>query len=125
MQKTIPRLIMKSPILLFSILILTSCSTPGVPVDKLVERNGVTYQVDSDEPFTGRSVRFYESGQLENRTDYRDGKKNGLSEWFWENGNLGQRGHLKDGKKDGLLEVFYENGELRRSVNYKNGVRTN
>ncbi len=119
----LPTLIMKYPIPLLSLLVLTACSAPEVLAGKLVERNGVTYQIDSDEPFTGRSVRFYENGQLENRADYKDGQKEGLSEWFWENGNLGQRGNLKDGKKNGLLEAFNQRGELLRSVHYKNGVR--
>jgi antitoxin component YwqK of YwqJK toxin-antitoxin module len=114
---------MKYLIPLLPLLVLTACSTPVVLADQLVERNSVTYQVDSDEPFTGRSERFYENGQLENRTDYKDGKKDGLSEWFWENGNLGQRGNLKNGKKEGLLEEFNQNGSLRRSSTYKNGVR--
>jgi antitoxin component YwqK of YwqJK toxin-antitoxin module len=114
---------MKYLIPFLSLLVLTACAKPEVLADKLVERNGITYQVDSDHPFTGRSVRFYENGQLENRTNYEDGKKEGLSVWFWKNGNLGQRGNLKDGKKNGLLETFDKNGELLRSVIYKNGVR--
>lgn len=127
-----PTLAMKYLILSLFLLTVTSCShaiAPEVPEvlevshDKLVERAGVTYQVDSDEPFTGRSVRFHENGKLQNKTDYKNGKKEGLSEWYWENGNLGQRGNLKDGKKNGLLEMFNENGELTRSVIYKDGVQ--
>lgn len=132
MLEASPTLAMKYLILSLSLLILTSCShaiAPEVPEvlevshDKLVERDGVTYQLDSDEPFTGRSVRFYENGKLENETDYKDGKKNGLSEWYWENGILGQRGNLKNGKKNGLLEMFNQNGKLIRSVIYKDGIR--
>ena len=125
-------LIMKHLFLSLSRLALTACShavPPEVPEvlevahEKLVERDGVTYEIDFDEPFTGRSVKYHENGNLKNRTDYVDGKKNGISEWFWENGVLGQRGHLKNGKLDGLLEVFYQNGKLQRSVIYKNGVK--
>ena len=114
---------MKYVIPLLFLLVLTACATPVVLADKLVERYGVVYQVDSDEPFTGHSERFHDNGRLKNRTHYKDGKKNGLSEWYWENGNLGQRGNLKDGKKNGLLEMFNENGELIRRFNYKDGVR--
>lgn len=132
MLEASPTLAMKYLVRSLSLLILTACShaiAPEVPEvlevshDKLVERNGFTYQVDSDEPFTGRSVRFHENGKLKNKTDYEDGKKDGLSEWYWENGNLGQRGNLKNGKKEGLLEMFNQNGKLIRSVIYKNGVR--
>jgi hypothetical protein len=126
-------MMMKYLIPLLPLLVLTACANPGAPAgqlvepevlaDQLVERNGVTYRVDSDEPFTGLSVKYHDNGKLKNRTDYKDGKKDGLSEWFWENGTLGQRGNLKGGKKNGLLEVFSQNGKLIRSVNYKNGVR--
>ena len=69
-----------------SLLILTACShaiAPEVPQvlevshAELVERDGVNYQIDSDEPFTGRSVRFHENGKLQNKAEYKDGKKNG------------------------------------------------
>ena len=123
MRETLPSSIVKYLPLLLPLLISIACSQPEVLASELVERDGITYRIDSDRPFTGTSVRFYESGQLENRTDYRNGKKEGLSEWFWENGNLGQRGHLKAGKKDGLLEMFDGNGEPTRSVIYKDGVR--
>lgn len=132
MLEVSPTLAMKYLILSLSFLILTSCSHAIAPEvsevlevshDKLVERDGVTYQVDSAEPFTGRSVRFHENGKLQNKTDYKNGKKNGLSEWYWENGILGQRGNLKNGKKEGLLERFNQNGVLIRRVVYKNGMR--
>ena len=130
MLEASPTLAMKYLILSLSLLILTSCShtiAPEVPQvlevshDELIKRC-FTYQVDSDEPFTGRSVKFYENGKLENTTNYKDGKKEGLSEWYWENGNLGQTGKLENGKKNGLFEMFNPNGKLIRSVIYKNGV---
>jgi antitoxin component YwqK of YwqJK toxin-antitoxin module len=122
---------MRYLILSLSLLILTSCShaiAPEVPEvlevsqDKLIKRDGVTYQVDSDEPFTGHAVRFHENGKLEYKTDYKEGKKNGLSEWYWENGILGQRGNLENDKKNGLVELFDQNGNLIRSVIYKDGI---
>jgi len=123
MREKFPTWIVSCSILPLSLLVLTSCSHPQVPFDELVKRNGVTYRVDSDEPFTGISVKFHENGLLKNRAHYKAGLKNGLSEWYWENGQLGQRANLKDGKKDGLLEAFNQNGQLQRSVIYKNGVK--
>ncbi len=156
MREASPTLAMKYLILSWSLLIVTSCSHAIAPEvlgvlevshDKLVERDGVTYQIDSDEPFTGRSVEFHQDGKLWRKTDYEDGKadgfyqmfhangqlatrvnykdgeKEGLGEWFWENGQLGQIGYFEDGKKEGLYEMFNEKGVLIRSVIYKNGVR--
>ena len=147
MRGGFPTLFMKYLIPLLSLLVLTACSAPEVLADKLVERNGVTYQVDSAEPFTGSSVEFHQDGKLWRKTDYedgkadglyqmfhangqlatrvnyKDGKKEGLGEWFWENGQLGQKGYFRDGKKEGPYEMLNENGILIRSVIYKNGVR--
>jgi antitoxin component YwqK of YwqJK toxin-antitoxin module len=123
MEKLAPGWKLKCLIAPLAFSMLVSCATPGVLADELVEKNGVLYRVDSDEPFTGRSLKYHENGRLMNSTDYRDGKKNGISEWFWENGTLGQRGHLKDGRKDGLLETFGANGDLTGRYNYKNGLR--
>lgn len=131
MQEASPTLAIRYLILSLSLLILISCSHANAPEapevlkvshDKLIKKDGVTYQVDSAEPFTGRSVRFHENGKLEYKTSYREGKKNGLSEWYWENGILEQRGNLKNGKKNGLLELFDQNGNLIRSVIYKDGI---
>jgi antitoxin component YwqK of YwqJK toxin-antitoxin module len=123
MRETFSSWIVNYLILPLPLLALTSCAHPEVLASELIERNGIAYQVDSNEPFTGSSVKFHENGQLKNRTNYRDGEKEGLNEWFWENGQLGQTGSLKGGKKDGPFEMFNQNGELTRSVNYKNGVR--
>lgn len=54
MREAAPGLMMKYLIALVSLLILTACAKPEILADQLVERDGVTYQMDSDEPFTGR-----------------------------------------------------------------------
>lgn len=123
MRETFSTWIVNYLILPLPLLALAACSHPEILASELVERNGIAYQVDSNEPFTGSSVKFHENGRLKNRANYKDGKKEGLNEWFWENGQLGQTGSLKGGKKDGPFEMFNQNGELTRSVNYKNGVR--
>ena len=66
------------------LLILSSC-TKEVPSERLVERNGIVYEVNSTTPFTGTSVY---DGRLEGTNSYRHDYKNGLL--------------------DGLLVVFYD-----------------
>jgi antitoxin component YwqK of YwqJK toxin-antitoxin module len=53
--------------------------------------------------------------QLADRDNYKDGKLHGLSESFfayWGNGQICQRTEFKEGERNGIHEVFNEKGEL-------------
>jgi antitoxin component YwqK of YwqJK toxin-antitoxin module len=52
----------------------------------------------------GSVEEFYESGQLDWRGNYKDGKGEGLFEYYYKNGQLEKRGNVKEGKPDGLFE---------------------
>ena len=50
---------MKQLLTILCLVLLVSCSPPPeVPDDKLVERQGIKYEVNSDQPFTGISVEY-------------------------------------------------------------------
>ena len=108
-------------LVILSLIVLVSCSPTEVPSEKLVERGGITYLINSQTPFSGRSVSYYENGQLTFKGNFKDGKPDGLSETYYENGQLWIKGNYKDGKKDGLEEWYYENGQLTQRANYKDG----
>ena len=121
---------MKCLVPLLSFLLLVSCTqkeTPevhqafGIAADRLVSRNGVTYRVNSEIPFTGSSVTFRKNGLMRSRINYKDGNQEGLFEMFYADGRLQSRVSMKDGKKDGLSEVFWENGQFKSRKNFKNG----
>jgi len=77
---------MKKLLPIIFILILSSCSKE-VPLEQTVERNGITYEVNSEESFTGTTVQFHKNGQLRSKTNYKDGKReDGLYETYDENG---------------------------------------
>ena len=101
---------------------LTSCSTETEVLETaLLERQGLAYQVNSDTPFTGLVVSYYDNGQYEYKKNYKDGKQHGLYEKFYENGQLQAKGNYKDGKQHGLYEQFSENGQLQAKWNLKDG----
>jgi len=112
---------MKKLLTILCLVLLVSCSNQ-VHSDKLVERDGITYEVNSTTPFTGSSVSYYEGAHPEYRGNYKNGKKDGLMEWFHENGQLSVRENYKDGKYDGLWEYFDDDGNLTKTENYKDGV---
>jgi antitoxin component YwqK of YwqJK toxin-antitoxin module len=78
-------------------LLLGGCGEKEVPSSQLVTRQYITYLVNSEKPFTGKSYELYPNGQK-----------------LWEV-------NFKDGKPDGLYVEWYENGQKRREANYKHG----
>ena len=88
---------MKQLLSIFCLLILVSCSNE-VSNDKLVERQGITYEVNSQTPFTGSEVSYYENGKLERRGNLKEGEQDGMWETFEEEGNLTKTEEWKDGE---------------------------
>ena len=52
-------------------------------------------------------------------------KKNGVVKTYYDNGQLESRTNYKDSKLNGLHESWYENGKPRESTMYKDGVKRN
>lgn len=63
---------------------------------------------------------YYDNGQLESRSNYKDDKLNGLYETWYKNGQLKARGIYKDDKLEGLWEIWYLNGQLMSRTYYEN-----
>ena len=83
--------------------------------------DGKTYKKNSDTPFTGIEESFHENGQIEARTNYKNGLEHGLWEMFYENGQLMRRGNCNNGRLDGLCEDFDEEGNLTKTETYEKG----
>ena len=114
---------MKKLLTILCLVLLVSCSNE-VPDDQLVERQGITYEVNSTTPFTGSSVGYHDNGQISSKGNYKDGKLDGLVEEFYlPSGLLWNRKNYKDGKLDGLVEYFSPYGILNGIEEYKDGKR--
>ena len=137
---------MKKLLTTLCLVLLVSCSPPDVPSHRLVQNGGLTYEVGSNDPYTGVSSTsnqdgqlgrkkeyekgielsdtifiYHDNGQLWTQENYKKGERHGLQEWLYENGQLDYRENWKDGKEDGLFEGYHENGQLRSRENYKDG----
>ena len=55
---------------------------------------------------------YYDNGQLESRSNYKNGNRDGMREIWDENGQLLTRANYKDDKLNGLIEVWYTDGQL-------------
>tara|TARA_B100001029_G_scaffold177224_1_gene181499 strand:- start:344 stop:1444 length:1101 start_codon:yes stop_codon:yes gene_type:complete len=107
---------MKRFLLITSIFFISCCSyEKEVSKDRLVERNGVAYEVNSEMPFIGVAVSYYENGQLQEKTAFKDGVRHGTYEQYYENGQLEYKINYVEGK-EGPYESYYQNGQLNTRV---------
>ena len=114
---------MKKPILiLISLLLLTGVSE-SKEVSYLHERNGIKYEVNSEEPFSGTHIEYDENGQR--RTTYRNGKPKGLFTTWFKNGHRQKEyeGYLNNRNREGLWTWWYENGQKREEIDYRNSKK--
>ena len=67
-------------VLLISLLLIVGCAKP-INENSLVDRNGVKYQQDSQNPYLGEVFDLYNNGNKKLEGSYKNGKKmeNGLS----------------------------------------------
>jgi len=102
---------MKKALLLFAALLIAGCGEKAasdsaikeaieeaVELRLLQDRNGLHYQVNESEPYSGWAKRMY----------FR-------SEQIWA------LVYFKDGKLDGLATSWYENGQKKSETTYKDG----
>ena len=87
----------KTLLTILSLLLIVGCSKDPINVDKLVERNGVMYLINSDEPYSGEVFSLYENGQKAYEGNFKDGKGDGLSTFWYENGKKRWERTYKDG----------------------------
>ena len=112
---------MKSLITVVFLLLCISCSRE-VPSDRLVKRNGVTYEVNSQRPFNGISMKRYEEGQYD-EWSYKEGKRYGLQKYYYENGQLGYEGFFNEMGMTGFWSFYYKNGQLEEKTFFKDGEK--
>ena len=119
-------MMMKNLILItLTSVLLVACSQKSVvPQDSLVEKQGIWYELDSQEPFTGVAEIYYGNGQLKNQIDMKAGLYDGLFEFYYPNGQLAQKINMKANLRDVLSEEYYEDGGVKEKANYKADVLT-
>ena len=88
---------------------------------KLVNRDGLMYEGDSETPFTGVVVAKHENGQKKEEATWKDGKLEGLRTVFHENGQKKIEQTWKDGKAEGLQTIWHENGQKGLEGTWKDG----
>ena len=111
----------RTTLFITSLVLIVGCSKT-VDENKLVERSGLKYEVNTDKPFSGKTFITYENGQNKVEGSWKSGIKDGLWTYYSENGSKDSSGTYKDGKKDGNWTSWYENRLRMDEGTYKDGV---
>ncbi len=115
-------------ITILAILLLTGCSgrpiqesTNTIDISQRQLRNGIVYQDNSTDPYTGEVNSYFTNGQKASEEFYVNGKKEGKSRGWYENGQLKLEVHYVDGKEQGRAITWDENGQATLEINYVDG----
>jgi len=102
---------------------VTKVNNKGKVIDikRIQDRNGVFYEVDSEEPFTGKAVQYYKNGQKVTEAQLKEGMYHGISTNWYENGQKMTEMNYENGKKNGLTTLWYENGQ--KKMIFKDGKK--
>ena len=103
---------------------LNKDGTKKEPIDvfnMLIERNGVFYTKNFNQPYSGPVVSLHPNGEINSEVTVKRGKPHGPIRYYFQNGQLFGEGTYKDGKEDGPFKTYYENGQIQLEVTYKDG----
>ncbi len=110
-------------------------SQSKMDINNLIDRGGLKYAPNDDEPYKGKVFDFYENGQKKLDGNYRKGLMNGKWTYYHENGQIHGQGRFIDGDgnnpsessgipfngRTGRWTFWYDNGQKSTEDNYKDG----
>jgi antitoxin component YwqK of YwqJK toxin-antitoxin module len=106
-----------------AILLLASagCMAQRMPADSLEQRDGVSYRIGSQVPFTGKADRMDSTTGTRMEIEYRNGMPEGLMRSWYPNGQLQVEGTLHGQTREGTWKAWHENGKLLREGTFQDG----
>ena len=112
-------------IALLAVLAAAGCALTKKPAvvagEYLVERDGLWYEIDSEEPFTGMMAEYWPGGEKKAEGELLDGKVNGkVTEWYEDGGMKSETGY-RAGVLQGMATGWYENGRKQAEVEFADG----
>lgn len=108
-------------LLLLFLIINYSCSKKEIAFENLVNRNGLFYEVNADEPYSGIVFEKYENSQFKYKGEITDGEKDGEWVYFRKNGSKKEEINFKNNEMHGKSTYYAKNGDYTISY-FKNGV---
>ncbi|UUV18718.1 hypothetical protein NRK67_15730 [Fusobacteria bacterium ZRK30] len=123
---------MKKIILIMFLLLVNLIYTRerSVPIEKTTEKNGITYVIDEDRPFTGTVRDFDKLSLMDKNIDckgrehtrewihcYKNGRLDKFSIIYYTDGKKWARGNYKGEKGETI--IYFHNGEISERINYR------
>ena len=107
-------------------LLMVGCAQERViDIELLQDRNGVGYEVNASEPYTGRVIGTYENGQKKAEDTYVNGELEGVATSWYRNGQKKSERTYVNGMAEGVVTKWHENGEVEEVRCLKNGEEVN
>ena len=131
-------------LIVLPLFLIVGCSKEPINIDKLTDVDGIYYDRDTGERYSGQVfgfdmgkdegtlkngrkdglwITYNQNGKKKYERTHKDGKKDGLSTWWHKNGQKSSETTYKNGKEDGLETHWYENGQKRWELIYKDGEK--
>lgn len=98
--------------------VVLAASARNVKIEQTEVKNEVLYIAGENEPFTGIVQKFYEDGNLEIESEFKEGILDGVSKSYYKNTKLEMEGSYTEGRKNGVFKEYYENGKIKSEINY-------
>ena len=74
---------------------------------------------------TTEKIKYYESGAIQVKANYVDGKRQGKMITYFESGAIQGKIDFVEGKEQGEAIIYYESGAIKAKYNYVDGVLIN
>ena len=94
-----------------------------IETDYVQIRNGLYYQPNQQEPFTGENLCVFTNGQHHSKGSILNGLFDSKWTFWYEHGIKNQEVNFKEGKFNGKEIVWHLNGQLSSEVNYKDDLK--
>jgi len=93
----------------------------GINIVQLEKRKRIYYLPNAEDPYTGKTYGYFESGQKGLRGEIFEGKKDKKWEYWYKNNNKRMVVFFDKGKKTSLWVSWFKNGSIRIKNNYVKG----
>lgn len=71
----------------------------------------------------GSSHKYYDSGEILEEVEWREGAQEGKHQVFFKNGNPFMQCKVSGNQRNGICLTYFQNGKIELEANYKNGLR--
>ena len=107
-------------------LTLLAC-TREVEERNTIEREGILYEMGTEQPFTGivngRGREDYRTQSYDFKKQYKDGLLDGETIFYYSSGKIESKVPYKKGQINGFMMRYWNNGKPRARIHFVDGMR--